>query len=71
MSGSVFTYAVMIETDRISILRDGYEITYIPFEELESAEGVASWWRQVSEKSWMTSELMKRIGRAICGHLKV
>jgi len=65
------SFTIKKEEDRISILRDGWEITHIPFEALKTAEGVAFWWRQLAEKSWMTPELMKRIPQAICGHLGV
>jgi hypothetical protein len=65
------TFDCRLEADGIAILRDGYEITSICFTELTTAEGVAFWWRQLGEKSWMTPELMKRLGQTICGHLGV
>jgi hypothetical protein len=67
----VATFTYRSEEGRIAILRDGREITHIPLEELKTAAGVAFWWRQLGEKSWMTPELMKRLGQTICGHLRV
>jgi len=67
----VATFSYRNEEGRIAILRDGREITHIPLEELKTAEGVAFWWRQLAEKSWMTPELNKRLAQTTCGRLHV
>ncbi len=68
---SAEVWAVQTEEDRFAILRDGQEMTHVPFCELDTPEGVAFWWRQLAEKRWMTPELMKELGQRICGRLSV